>query len=148
MLASDSGAARGKADTPKYDPSRQGAAGAALLADAKAYNPAADVTADAGKEDKKAKKKKVSASPCRTLAAHQALRSLLRIVMLFQLLFAPLSFHWHGCTGRFPKTMWATLDRTTVAEHWVGCLCRRSQRVLRRLLQWTAALQQRMARWR
>ena len=59
MLASDSGAARGKADIARYDPSRQGAAGAALLTAPKAYNTDADVTADAGKEQKKAKKKKV-----------------------------------------------------------------------------------------
>ena len=59
MLASDSGVARGKADIARYDPSRQGAAGAALLTAPKAYNPDADVTADAGKEQKKAKKKKV-----------------------------------------------------------------------------------------
>lgn len=59
MLASDSGVARGKADIARYDPSRQGAAGAALLTAPKAYNPDADVTANAGKEQKKAKKKKV-----------------------------------------------------------------------------------------
>lgn len=59
MLASDSGVARGKAEIARYDPSRQGAASAALLTAPKAYNPDADVTADAGKEQKKAKKKKV-----------------------------------------------------------------------------------------
>lgn len=59
MLASDSGVARGKPEIARYDPSRQGAAGAALLTAPKAYNPDADVTADAGKEQKKAKKKKV-----------------------------------------------------------------------------------------
>ena len=63
MLASDSGVARGKADIARYDPSRQGAAGAALLTAPKAYNLDADVTADAGKEQKKAKKKKVGPPP-------------------------------------------------------------------------------------
>ena len=60
MLASGSGVARGKAGAPKYDPARQGAVGAALLTQPKAYNADADVTADAGKA-KKDKKKKVSA---------------------------------------------------------------------------------------
>lgn len=63
MLASDSGVARGKPEIARYDPARQGAAGAALLTAPKAYNPDADVTADAGKEQKKAKKKKVRTSP-------------------------------------------------------------------------------------
>lgn len=52
MLASESGKPRGAADTPRYDPSRQGAS-AATVTDAAAYNPAADVTADApGKKTK------------------------------------------------------------------------------------------------
>ena len=59
MLASGSGVARGKPGPPKYDPARQGAAGAALLTQPKAYNADADVTTDAGKA-KKDKKKKVS----------------------------------------------------------------------------------------
>lgn len=56
LLAGESGRPRGKPDTPKYDASRQGGAGAALLSAPKAYNPDADVTASAGKEPKKKKK--------------------------------------------------------------------------------------------
>ena len=73
MLASGSGVARGKPGPPKYDPARQGAAGAALLTQPKAYNADADVTADAGKA-KKDKKKKVSVHThsCVALAAERA----------------------------------------------------------------------------
>ena len=67
MLALGSGVARGKASPPKYDPARQGAAGAALLTQPKAYNADADVTADAGKA-KKEKKKKVRKPMHGTLA--------------------------------------------------------------------------------
>ena len=57
LLASDSAKPRaGKGDIPKYDAARQGNAGPALITAAKAYNPDADVTADAGKEEKKKKK--------------------------------------------------------------------------------------------
>ena len=83
MLASDSGVARGKPEIARYDPSRQGAAGAALLAAPKAYNPDADVTANAGKEQKKAKKKKVCTPSCADRLQSLAiclLRALLRCV--------------------------------------------------------------------
>ncbi len=53
MLASDSAKPRGKPDIARYEPERQGGAGAALLTAPQAYNPAADVTATAGKEEKK-----------------------------------------------------------------------------------------------
>jgi hypothetical protein len=56
LLANDSAKVRGKGDIPKYDPARQGAAGAAVLTTPKSYNPDADVTASAGKEEKKKKK--------------------------------------------------------------------------------------------
>lgn len=62
VLANDSAKVRGKADIQKYDPARQGNAGAALLTVPKAYNPDADVTADAGKEEKKKKKVRGSSS--------------------------------------------------------------------------------------
>ena len=53
MLAGESAKPRGKPDIAKYEPGRQGGAGAALLTAPVAYNPAADVTATAGKEEKK-----------------------------------------------------------------------------------------------
>lgn len=53
MLAGESAKPRGKPDIAKYEPERQGGAGAALLTAPAAYNPAADVTATAGKEEKK-----------------------------------------------------------------------------------------------
>ena len=53
MLAGESAKPRGKPDIAKYEPERQGGAGAALLTAPVAYNPAADVTATAGKEEKK-----------------------------------------------------------------------------------------------
>ena len=57
MIASDSAKPRGKADIPKYDAARQGSAGAALISAPKSYNADADVTANAGKEEPKKKKK-------------------------------------------------------------------------------------------
>ena len=57
MLASDSAKPRGKPDIARYEPERQGAAGAALLTAPQAYNPAADVTASAGKEEKKVRRR-------------------------------------------------------------------------------------------
>lgn len=54
LLALDSAKPRaGKGDIPKYDAARQGNAGPALITAAKAYNPDADITADAGKEEKR-----------------------------------------------------------------------------------------------
>ena len=47
LMASEAAAPRGKPDAPRYDPQRQGPAGAALLAQPRTYNPNADVTADA-----------------------------------------------------------------------------------------------------
>lgn len=62
LLASDSAKPyAGKGDIPKYNAQRQGDAGAALIAPAKVYNPDADVTADAGNEQKKKKKKVIPA---------------------------------------------------------------------------------------
>ena len=50
LLGTESAKPRGKAEPQKYDQARQGPA-AALLTETKAYNPDADVTADAGKEE-------------------------------------------------------------------------------------------------
>ncbi|KAK9839891.1 hypothetical protein WJX74_003108 [Apatococcus lobatus] len=61
LLATESAKPRGKAEPQKYDKARQGPA-AALLTETKAYNPDADVTADAGKEPPKKKKKKSAAA--------------------------------------------------------------------------------------
>ena len=49
MLAGESAKPRGKPAIAKYEPERQSGAGAALLTAPAAYNPAADVTATAGK---------------------------------------------------------------------------------------------------
>ncbi len=87
MLASDSGVARGKPEIARYDPSRQGAAGAALLTAPKAYNPDADVTADAGKEQKKTKKKKVPVPPDDTAQLHSAWSQPLSLVVTIDPLF-------------------------------------------------------------
>ena len=67
-MASDSAKPRaGKGDIPKYDAARQSEAGPALITAAKAYNPDADVTADAGKEEKKRKKVRCKWPPWRLL---------------------------------------------------------------------------------
>lgn len=50
LLGTESAKPRGQAEPQKYDKARQGPA-AALLTETKAYNPDADVTADAGKEE-------------------------------------------------------------------------------------------------
>ena len=52
MQAFDGAKPRGAANTPRYDPARQGAT-AATVSDAAAYNPDADVTADAAGKAKK-----------------------------------------------------------------------------------------------
>jgi nucleolar protein 58 len=57
MLGSESAQPKGKAEPQKYDPARQIGTGA-MLATAKAYNPDADITTDAGKAEKPKKKKK------------------------------------------------------------------------------------------
>jgi len=51
MQAGESARPRGKPEVSRYEPERQG--GAALLTAPASYNPAADVTATAGKEEKK-----------------------------------------------------------------------------------------------
>ena len=57
--AGESGKARGKADTPKYDKGRQGGGAGGLVAAPKAYNADADAPAAAAKEEKpKSKDKK------------------------------------------------------------------------------------------
>ena len=50
LLGTESAKPRGKAEPQKYDKARQAPA-AALLTETKTYNPDADVTADAGKEE-------------------------------------------------------------------------------------------------
>ncbi len=64
MQAGESARPRGKPEVSRYEPERQG--GAALLTAPASYNPAADVTATAGKEEKK--KARASRAPARQSA--------------------------------------------------------------------------------
>jgi hypothetical protein len=64
MQAGESARPRGKPELSRYEPERQG--GAALLTAPASYNAAADVTATAGKEEKK------KARLCRVPAGHDA----------------------------------------------------------------------------
>ncbi|KAK9824178.1 hypothetical protein WJX72_008339 [[Myrmecia] bisecta] len=74
QLASDSAKPKGKPELQKYDAARQGAS-AALLTATKAYNPDADITLDAGKEQKgkvkKAKKRGAEEAPAENGAAEE-----------------------------------------------------------------------------
>ena len=146
MLASGSGVARGKAGAPKYDAQRQGAAGAALLSQPKAYNADADVTADAGRA-KKDKKKKVGVHAHRPLAvATERAEGCSLLGSCTVIAVQPVQ---RVCKS-VVTVPWLWLSSPACcckSEQTSVCLCRRRGRPLLRLLELTAA-QRRMVPWR